>query len=165
VKAISKINEVIAKYASLILLVMMAVLICDVTVRALFTKTLFFSYDLSWMLNGAFFILGAGYTLLKDGHTRVDTISRLFPPKAKNINSICYYLIIFFPFMIFMTIASSKYAYHAFITGESSPFTSWRPVLWPIRAILAVGIILLLLQGIVDFIHLIKDMKKEVKIQ
>lgn len=146
----------VAKYTCWLLIALIGILVIDVVARYLFNSPTLWAYDLAWMINGTFFILGAGYTLQKNEHTRVDVMGRYFSERAKAIIEIICYLILFFPFMIFMFIASSKYAYRAWVLAERSPYTFWRPLTGPIRTILALGILLLLLQGIEEFIELVK---------
>ncbi len=155
-KFISRINEVVAKYTCWLLIVLIGILVFDVIARYLFNSPTLWAYDLAWMINGAFFILGAGYTLKLNEHTRVEVTDRYFSERTKTIIEIISYLILFFPFMFFMFVASSKYAYRAWVLSERSPYTFWRPLTGPIRTILAIGILLLLLQGIEEFVGLVK---------
>jgi TRAP-type mannitol/chloroaromatic compound transport system permease small subunit len=63
------------------------------------------------------------------------------------------YLIIFFPIMIVLVFASYDMAKDAYEIREVSQFTPWQPILWPFKSVLCVGFVLLVLQGIAEFIR------------
>src|SRR4029453_15089765 len=55
---------------------LMCVIVYEVLARYIFTAPTRWAYDISRMLYGAMFVLGAAYALSKGGHIRADFISR-----------------------------------------------------------------------------------------
>jgi len=48
---------------------------------------------------------------------------------------------------------------NAWILKETSPYTSWNPLTGPIKTVMFVSAVMLLLQGIIDFIGYFKMLK------
>ena len=61
----------------------MLVVFVDVVMRYVFHTSFVFTQELEWHLFGFIFLLGAGYTLLYDGHVRVDIFYQRLSPSAK----------------------------------------------------------------------------------
>jgi len=73
------VGYVVAWAACLVVLVVFA----DVVMRYAFNTSYVFVQEMEWHLFSFIFLIGAGYTLLKDGHVRVDLIYQRLSPKAK----------------------------------------------------------------------------------
>ena len=120
--------------------------------RYLFNAPTLWAYDLSYMLYGALFMLGAHYTLLKGAHIRTDMLWDKFSPRTKGrIDSVAY-IFFFFPAMILLFYASVDEAWHAWKIGELSEQTAWRPILWPFKAVVPLTALLLLIQGVSELL-------------
>jgi TRAP-type mannitol/chloroaromatic compound transport system permease small subunit len=120
--------------------------------RYLFNAPTLWAFDLSYMLYGALFMLGAHYTLLKGAHIRTDMLWEKFSPRTKGRIDAAAYLFFFFPAMILLFYASVDEAWHSWKMGELSEQTAWRPVLWPFKAVVPLTALLLLIQGISEFL-------------
>jgi TRAP-type mannitol/chloroaromatic compound transport system permease small subunit len=48
---------------------------------------------------------------------------------------------------------------NAWVLGETSPYTSWNPSTGPIKTVMFLGALMLLLQGLLDFIGYFKKLK------
>ncbi len=120
--------------------------------RYFFNAPTLWAYDLSYMLYGAIFMLGAHYTLLKGAHIRTDMLWEKFSPRVKGRIDTVAYVFFFFPAMILLFYASVDEAWHSFMMGELSEQTAWRPILWPFKAIVPVTSLLLLIQGVSELL-------------
>ena len=116
--------------------------------RYLFNAPTLWAFDLSYMLYGALFMLGAHYTLLKGAHIRTDMLWEKFTPRTKGMIDAVAYIFFFFPAMILLFYASVDEAWHAYKMGELSEQTAWRPILWPFKAVVPLTALLLLVQGL-----------------
>ena len=61
------------------------VIFVDVVMRYMFRTSFVFTQELEWHLFAFIFLIGAGYTLLHDGHVRVDIIYQRFRPKGQSL--------------------------------------------------------------------------------
>jgi TRAP-type mannitol/chloroaromatic compound transport system permease small subunit len=120
--------------------------------RYLFDAPTLWAYDLSYMLYGALFMLGAHYTLLKGAHIRTDMLWEKFSPRVKGRIDAVAYIFFFFPAMILLFYASVDEAWHSWKMGELSEQTAWRPVLWPFKAVVPLTALLLLMQGVSELL-------------
>ena len=120
--------------------------------RYAFNRPTMWAYDLSYMLYGALFMLGAHYTLLKGAHIRTDMLWEKFSPQKKGTIDAIAYVFFFFPAMILLFYASVDEAWHSFMMGELSEQTAWRPVLWPFKAVVPLTALLLLIQGVSELL-------------
>ena len=119
--------------------------------RYLFNAPTLWAFDLSYMLYGALFMLGAHYTLLKGAHIRTDMLWEKFSPRTKGqIDAAAY--VFFFPAMILLFYASVDEAWHSWRMGELSEQTAWRPILWPFKAVVPLTALLLLIQGVSELL-------------
>ncbi len=120
--------------------------------RYLFNAPTLWAFDLSYMLYGALFMLGAHYTLLKGAHIRTDMLWEKFSPSTKGRIDAAAYLFFFFPAMILLFYASVDEAWHSWKMGELSEQTAWRPILWPFKMVVPLTAILLLVQGVSELL-------------
>jgi TRAP-type mannitol/chloroaromatic compound transport system permease small subunit len=120
--------------------------------RYLFNAPTLWAFDLSYMLYGALFMLGAHYTLLKGAHIRTDMLWEKFTPRTKGTIDAVAYIFFFFPAMILLFYASVDEAWHAYKMGELSEQTAWRPILWPFKAVVPATALLLLVQGVSELL-------------
>lgn len=116
--------------------------------RYLFNAPTLWAYDVSYMLYGALFMLGAHYTLLKGAHIRTDMLWDKFSPRIKGQIDAVAYIFFFFPAMILLFYASIDEAWASWKMGELSEQTAWRPFLWPFKAVVPLSALLLLVQGV-----------------
>jgi TRAP-type mannitol/chloroaromatic compound transport system permease small subunit len=74
------------------------------------------------------------------------------PSKTRLIIDVVFTLVFFFPLFGYLLDFSIRQAYHSLVIGElSSRGVAWQPILYPFRAIVPLGIALLLLQGLGNF--------------
>jgi TRAP-type mannitol/chloroaromatic compound transport system permease small subunit len=105
------------------------------------------------MAGGAVYLLGASYNHLHNAHTRVDIIyTNLSPRKQAFIDVICA-LFLFFPLMIIMFKLSVTWAVKAWKINEVMFNSFWYPPAAPYRTLFAIGLLLLILQGLAKFIR------------
>ena len=132
---------------------LVASLTYEVLARYVFAAPTIWAYDLSYMLYGAHFMLGAGYTLLKGGHIRTDIFYQNWSPRTQGRIDALLYLLLFFPGMIFFFWMGAQEGVHSLLIGEKSDASPWRPILWPLKLCIPVAAILLLIQGIAELIR------------
>lgn len=126
---------------------LIAVMVVEVISRYLIRISTPWSYDLTYMLMGSLFMLGAAYTLQQEGHIRTDFLYKNFPVRWQGLIDTIAYLGFFFPGIgIFMW-----YGWETFIEswrlGEHA-ISPWNPPLYPFRAVIPVAAALLLIQGV-----------------
>lgn len=120
----------------------------EVFSRYLFTAPTTWAYDISRMLYGAMFVLGAAYGLSKGVHIRADFIYRKWSVRTQGKVDLALYLICFFPSMVILLYVSTDWAWTSVSRLERGMDTAWMPYLGPIKSCLPIGVAFLILQGI-----------------
>jgi len=150
---IDRLSLWVAKTVALAVLAMVITIAYDVILRYVFRSPTVWQYDTSYMLGGSVIILGAGYVQLKRRHVRVDLIYNRFSSRARLILDVVFTLLFFFPLLTGLIIVSAGYAIHAYQVKEFSEVGFWRPLMWPFRSVIPVGLAVLWLQGLANFIR------------
>ena len=135
-----------------LLVPMMFVTVYEVMSRYFFNSPTVWAYDLSRMLCGAMFIVGAAYALSKGVHIRSDFLFRKWHPKTQGRVESALYLICFFPAMLVLMYVCSQWAWSSLIRGERGTDTAWMPLLGPVRSALPIGIAFLIIQGVSELL-------------
>jgi len=152
VRAIDVLSEWSGRIFAWLIIPLMAGTTYEVIARYVFNAPTVWAYDLSYMLYGSHFMLGAGYTLLKGGHIRTDIFYQNWSPRRQGAVDALLYLFFFFPGMLFFLWMGSQEAAHAWMIGERSDASPWRPIVYPFKTALPFGALLLTIQGVSEFI-------------
>jgi len=131
---------------------LMLVIVYEVTARYLFTAPTRWAYDISRMLYGAMFVLGAAYALSKGVHIRADFIYRRWSVKTQGWVDTLLYLVCYFPTMGIFLWVSTEWAWISLSRGERGTDTAWMPLLGPLKSCVPIGIAFLILQGISELL-------------
>ncbi|MBI2206384.1 MAG: TRAP transporter small permease subunit [Candidatus Rokubacteria bacterium] len=135
-----------------LILPLVVALTYEVFARYAFHAPTVWAYDISYMLYGAHFMLGAGYTLLRGGHIRTDILYQKWSPRTQGVIDAALYLFLFFPGIIFFFVMGFIEAWQSWSMGESSDASPWRPPLYPLKAVIPLTALLLLLQGVSELL-------------
>jgi TRAP-type mannitol/chloroaromatic compound transport system permease small subunit len=128
----------------------------EVVARYAFNAPTVWAYDVTYMLFGAQFMLVAAYTLLKGGHIRTDVFYERWSARTRATVDTVSYVFFFFPGLLFVLYASGVEAWHAWQIGERSDWTPWRPIIYPLKAVIPVSAALLLLQGFAELVKCLR---------
>ncbi len=83
VHLIDALNTWVGRFVAWTTALVVCVVFVDVVMRYAFKTSYVFTQELGWHLFAFIFLMGAGYTLLKDGHVRVDIFYQRMDPKAQ----------------------------------------------------------------------------------
>jgi TRAP-type mannitol/chloroaromatic compound transport system permease small subunit len=152
-RCIDGLNQWVCRGVAWVTLGLVLVVFVDVVMRYLFNVSFVFTQELEWHLFGFIFLIGAGYTLLHDGHVRVDIIYQRLGLKGRawiNLLGVIFFII---PGCIMVISTSWKFAANAFMMLEGSPDPGGIPLRFIIKGCIPVGFTLLLLQGFSMGLH------------
>ena len=153
---IDRLSNWVARIAAWLVPVLVLELVYDTVARYIFNSPTEWSYDISYMLYGAIFMLGAAHTLRIDRHVRIETIYGRLTKKAKaTVDALCY-LILYFPAVGALVYFGAKFAYRSWAMAEAGGESMWQPPIYPFKTLLPLAALFLLLQGIVQFLRAIK---------
>ncbi len=124
----------------------------EVVSRYGFNAPTVWAFDMTFMLYGAFFMLGASYTLQRKGHIRTDSLYAGWRPRTQGIVDTICYLVFFFPFVLTFAFTGWEYFYKAFMTGERFVSSPWMAKVWPFKLVLPLAGAMLALQGVSEMV-------------
>jgi TRAP-type mannitol/chloroaromatic compound transport system permease small subunit len=145
---IDGINEWVGRGVSWVTLLLVLVVFVDVVMRYLFATSFVFTQELEWHLFSFVFLMGAGYTLLKDGHVRVDILYQRLGPKGKaavNLVGVVFFLI---PGCYMVIATSWDFVGSSLEVMEGSPDPGGVPYRFIVKSLIPLGFSLLLIQGV-----------------
>ncbi len=128
-------------------------LVYEVVARYAFNAPTVWAYDMTYMLYGAFFMLGAAFTLRRGGHIRTDSFYGEWSPRRQGMVDAIGYLVFFFPPLLVLFWLGLDFFWRAFARGERVVSSPWMPVVWPLKGAIPLACALLLLQGVAELIR------------
>ncbi|MEO1794876.1 MAG: TRAP transporter large permease subunit, partial [Pseudomonadota bacterium] len=175
--AIDVLNLWVGRVVCLLLVPVIGIMVYDVVWTKMFTAPSIWVYDVSRMLAGVLFMLGAAYALLRGVHIRADFLYRNWSPRTQATVDAVLYLAFYFPAMLFFFWSATEYTAKAFAIrdildpetwGRAADYSNWErasdstwaPILGPARLAMPIGAFLLLLQGIPELFRAFNDMGK-----
>lgn len=114
--------------------------------------------ELQWYLFGAAFMLAASYTLKHNEHIRIDIFYGSRTRATQHWIDLLGHLLFLMPFAVLMAAMTVLYALQAWRSGQVST-NAGGLVIWPARAILAAGFLLLAAQGVSEIIKKVAVMR------
>ncbi|MBN2539350.1 MAG: TRAP transporter small permease subunit [Deltaproteobacteria bacterium] len=157
ITVIDGVSEWTGKIVSFILLITVAATVIEVVARYIFNSPTVWSYEVEMFTCGALYVLVGAYCLRHRSHVNVDIVSQRFSPKTQKILN----LVVVFPLILILagalTYMGVEYAWTSIQMGERS-YTSWSPILWPVKITLPIGSALLIFQAIADFLREFHDL-------
>jgi TRAP-type mannitol/chloroaromatic compound transport system permease small subunit len=124
----------------------------EVIARYVFHAPTIWAYDVTYMLYGTHFMLGAAYTLYKGGHIRTDIFYQNWSVRTQGAVDATLYLFFFFPGIALFFWMGLQEALHSWDIREVSDASPWRPIIYPFKAVIPIALLLLLIQGVSEFL-------------
>jgi TRAP-type mannitol/chloroaromatic compound transport system permease small subunit len=146
-------NEWIGRLVSWVVVLLVAVVFIDVVMRYAVNTSFVFTQELEWHLFGFIFLMGAGYTLLYDQHVRVDVLYQRLSSRGQAWINVLGCVFMLFPGALLIIHTSFVFAWDSFTFMEGSPDPGGIPFRFIIKAIVPLGFVLLLFQGVSMFIR------------
>ena len=148
------------RIAAWLLLPMVLSLCYEVVARYLFNAPTQWAYDMTFMLYGSFFMLGAAFTLQRKGHVRTDSFYSGWSARRQASVDLACYLLMFLPFVGVFVVIGWEYFLKAYVTNETFVSSSWQPITWPFKLSMPLAGLLLLIQGISECLKCIHTLRE-----
>jgi TRAP-type mannitol/chloroaromatic compound transport system permease small subunit len=147
-RRIDALNQWMGQAVAWVTLGLVLVVFTDVVMRYLFKTSFVFTQEFEWHLFAFIFLLGAGYTLLHDGHVRVDIIYQRLGVKGQAWANLLGVVLLLIPGCLLVLLTSWKFVWNAWAILEGSPDPGGIPLRFLVKGCIPAGFTLLLLQGI-----------------
>ncbi|MDI6753253.1 MAG: TRAP transporter small permease subunit [Thermodesulfobacteriota bacterium] len=152
-KFCDKLSEGSGKLFAWIIIILTGAMVYEVGARYIFNAPTIWAFDLSYMLYGTHFMMGAGYILYRKGNVRIDVFFKMFSPRTQAKIDLCLFPVFFFPALLVLLVVGTQHALYAWSIAEKTTMTSWRVAISPFKTVLPVATLILLLQGVAEFIR------------
>lgn len=151
VRAVDALNGVTGRVVAVSLLLLIALVVYEVTLRYVFRAPTTWGNELISFIFAAYIMLGGGYTLLHRDHVAMDIIYARLRPRAQAIIDILTagFVILYCAVLLQQT---GIMAIEALETGQRAA-SDWNPPLFPVLLSLPIGAALILLQAIAKLIR------------
>jgi TRAP-type mannitol/chloroaromatic compound transport system permease small subunit len=149
VRIVDAVNRAVGLFAMYLFFVLGAVLLYSTLSRVLLGAPVNWALEMSQFILSAYYLLGGAYTLQLGGHVRMDLFyDRLAARKRAITDALTIFVVIFYLAVLFAGgISATIYA----VVYKQQNYTAWAPLLWPVKAVMTFGILLMLLQCISAF--------------
>ena len=159
-QSINGLNERVGRWTSFLAIPLIVVVVYEVLMRYLFNSPTVWGFEATTFIYGMHFILGFAYTHKHDGHVAIDIFESRLQFRPRTILRVIVNLVLFVPTVVLLAVWSVIYASTSWQNWERAS-TSWAPPLYPFKTIMAIGFILLFLQGIAKLIADIRSLKSQ----
>ena len=152
VRIIDRFAEVTGVAIAWLMVPLIGAVVYEVVARYVFAAPTLWAFDITYMLYGAMFMLGAAYALRVGAHIRTDFFWERWSARTRGVIDTVAYVVFFFPGIALFLWVGWEEAWYAYGIGETSEQTAWRPLLWPLKACVPLAAVLLLVQGISELV-------------
>jgi TRAP-type mannitol/chloroaromatic compound transport system permease small subunit len=150
-RAIDAINDRIGRIIMWLVLAAVLVSAINAVVRKAFSYSSNAYLELQWYLFAAVFLLGAGYTLLKNEHVRIDFVAGRWTRRTQVWVDVLGIVIFLLPLCFWVVAQSWPVFMQAYVSGEVSS-NAGGLIRWPAYLLLPAGFVLLALQAVSELI-------------
>lgn len=155
---IDVINDKIGQGVAYVLIPLALITIFEVVSRYVFNSPTIWAWDVNLQFFGIVILLGAGYTLLKDRHVKVEAVLMYLPDRARVVIEIIGMLLLLWVAVILVW-QGGEWGWESFVRKVKLD-TIWAPYIFHIRMLVPVGGALLALQGLAKLIRNIQVLSR-----
>lgn len=146
-RGIDRVNRVVGLGVRWLVVLMLLVQFSVVVLRYVFGTSFIAMQESVLYLHAALFMLGAGYTLLADGHVRVDIFYGEASPKRKAAIDLFGVVVLLVPSMLAMLDITWGYVVSSWEILEGPISVGGIPALFLLKSLIPALAVLILLQG------------------
>jgi TRAP-type mannitol/chloroaromatic compound transport system permease small subunit len=157
-RLIDRVTEIIGKGVMWLILLAILVSAGNAVSRKLFNVSSNAWLELQWYLFGAAFMGAAAYTLSQNEHIRIDVFYASRTRRTQHWIDLLGHIFFLLPFVALMAWLLWPYTVQAYLSGQIST-NSGGLIIWPARAILLAGFLLLCVQAVSEIIKKVAVMQ------
>ena len=157
-RLIDRLSEFVGRWLAWLVLVAVLISAANAIVRKAFNVSSNAYLEIQWYLFAAVFLLAAGYTMLRQGHVKIDVISGHFSKRTQIWIDIIGLVFFVLPLVFTVIQLSWPLVVRAYVMNEYSQ-NAGGLIRWPVFALLPLGFLLLGVQAISELIKRIAFLK------
>lgn len=145
---INRFSEVLGKFSAILFILLLLNVFYDVIMRYLFNDVSIGMQELEWHLYATIFMLGIPYTLLKEGHVRVDIIYDNLNKRKQAWINLLGTILLLIPFSLLVAKYGIDFTLESYELGERSGDPGGLPYRWLIKSVIPIAFIAITISGI-----------------
>lgn len=138
-RPLDAIVRVVGEAFSWIWAILIVLIVGNVVLRYVLGTNFVALEELQWHLYAVGFMMGLSYTLLKDGHVRVDVMAEHFSNRRRAWIELVGLLAFLGPFIYVVIANAIPFAERAYRLGETSPAPGGLPSRWIIKSFIVIA--------------------------
>ena len=150
-RAIDAITERVGRVVYWLVLIVVLISASNAIVRKLFNYSSNAYLEIQWYLFSVIFLFGAGYTLLRNEHVRIDIISGRLSARAQNWIDVVGIVLFLWP-MSFVIMWLSWPLFVDSLARHEVSSNAGGLLIWPARLMMPIGFALLIMQSVSELI-------------
>ncbi len=157
-RAVDALNENLGYYGSLIVLPLIGVVCWEVMMRYAFGAPTSWAFELTVFLYGVHYSIALAYAHKYNTHVAIDVFEARLKERPRLILRVITNAAMFIPSVGLLTYYTCAMAVTSWQQWEHAS-SSWAPAVYPYKTLMAIGFILLWLQGVAKLIQDIRALK------
>ena len=150
-RAIDAITERVGRVVYWLVLIVVLISAANAIVRKLFNYSSNAYLEIQWYLFSVIFLFGAGYTLLRNEHVRIDIIAGRLSARAQNWIDVVGIVLFLWP-MSFVIMWLSWPLFVDSLARHEVSSNAGGLLIWPARLMMPIGFALLIMQSVSELI-------------
>ncbi|MNF35941.1 Tripartite ATP-independent periplasmic transporter, DctQ component [compost metagenome] len=150
VRAVDWFNRMVGRFAMYMIFVMLGVLLYSSISKTFFQPSVW-TLESAQFLMVAYFLLGGAYSMQLDAHVRMDLLYTRWTPRTRAIMDAAtmIFLLFYLVMLLYGGLSSTQYA----LEYRETSYSSWSPLMAPIKIVMTFGVFLMLLQASVTLLR------------
>ena len=161
-RAIDAITERVGRIVYWLVLVVVLISAANAVVRKLFNFSSNSFLEIQWYLFSVIFLFGAGYTLLRNDHVRIDIVTGRMSSRVHNWIDVIGIVLFLWPMSIIIMWLAWPLFVDSYTRGEVST-NAGGLIIWPARLMVPIGFALLLMQSVSELIKRIAFLRGAIR--
>ena len=157
-KAVGRLNNFCGNFVAYWSVIAVIVYYYEVIARYVFNSPTNWAHESMFLMFGVQYLIAGGFCLREQAHVRVDVFYTRFSKRKKAVVDLLT-SIFFFIFVVTLMFTGWTFFKDSFAVREVS-FTEWGIQYYPIKLSIAVGALLLLLQGIAQLLNDVNTLRE-----
>ena len=157
-RVIDRFSEFVGRWLGWLVLAAVLISAANAIVRKAFNTSSNAYLEIQWYLFAAVFLLAAGYTMLRQGHVKIDVVAGRFSKRTQIWIDVIGLVFFVFPLVFTVIQLSWPLVVRAYVMNEYSS-NAGGLIRWPVFALLPLGFLLLGVQAISELIKRIAFLK------
>lgn len=149
VDGVTATSKAVGHFAIFLVFGMIGILFFETVSRTIFNHPWIWTVEMAQFVMAAYYTLGGAYTLLMDGHVRMDLTYARWSPKNKALADVLTMVIIMLYLGVLLVGGFLSLEYS--VKYKQKSYSSWAPQVTPIKIIMLFGMVLMTLQVIAEF--------------